>query len=231
MTFQTYLRTLRIGEAFGRIKHGDKIIDAAFESSYESLSGFGESFKNTMGVSPNKSLEISLVTITRILTPLGPMLAGATDKGICLLEFVDRRMIETQLKKLTKLLNCQFVPGNHPLLEEVQSQIQSYFAGTLKEFTIPLDVPGTEFQQKVWQVLQSIPYGTTCSYQEQAEILGSPNSVRAVANANGINRIGIIIPCHRVIGKNGKLTGYGGGLWRKKYLLDLETKSITTKSF
>ena len=176
--------------------------------------------------SDNQAKNISIVTITRILTPLGPILAGTTDKGICIFEFVDRRMIETQLKKLTVLLNCEFVPGSHKLLDEANVQIQSYFKGELKEFSLPIDVPGTEFQKNVWDVLMKIPYGTTCSYQDQADALGSPKSVRAVANANGLNRIGIIIPCHRVIGKNGKLVGYGGGLWRKQYLLDLERDNL-----
>jgi AraC family transcriptional regulator of adaptative response/methylated-DNA-[protein]-cysteine methyltransferase len=109
----------------------------------------------------------------------------------------------------------------------LSKQLKQYFAGTLTEFTVPLDLPGTEFQQQVWHVLQTIPFGKTRSYQQQAEAINNPKAVRAVAKANGDNRISIIIPCHRVIGKNGQLTGYGGGLWRKQRLLELETGKVT----
>jgi len=224
ITFQSYLRTLRIGQAFGRIRYGEKVIDAAFDSGYESLSGFTESFKSTVGCSPNQSHHRNLITITRIQTPLGLMLAGATDQGICLLEFVDRRMLETQLKRLNTLLQARCVPGNHQHFEALNVQMKEYFAGTRRTFDLPLVLPGTPFQQSVWKALRTIPYGTTRSYQEQAEFLGKPAAIRAVGKANGDNRIGIIIPCHRVIGKNGKLVGYGGGLWRKKYLLEHELK-------
>jgi AraC family transcriptional regulator of adaptative response/methylated-DNA-[protein]-cysteine methyltransferase len=224
MTFQTYLRTLRIGNAFGRIQFGDKVIEAAFESGYESLSGFTDSFRKTLGVTPGKSQDYNLITVTRILTPLGPMLAGAAEDGICLLEFVDRRMIETQIKRLKKLFKAEFIPGSNKYFDELNHQIQDYFLGKRKNFTIPLILKGTSFQEKVWKELQTIPYGVTRSYQEQAENVGNIQAVRAVAKANGDNRIAIIIPCHRVIGKNGKLTGYGGGLWRKQYLLDHEVR-------
>ncbi|MBC8508101.1 MAG: methylated-DNA--[protein]-cysteine S-methyltransferase [Anaerolineales bacterium] len=222
MTFQAYLRMLRISDAHGRIRYGEKVIDTAFETGYESLSGFTDSFKKTTGFSPNKSSQKNIVTTTRILTPLGPMLAGATDKGICLLEFIDRRMIETQVKRLKKSLKAEFIPGNNEHFERLNKEIEAYFNASLKEFSVPLVIPGTAFQQKVWDALQEIPYGGTRSYKEQAEHIGNPKAGRAVARANGDNRIAIIIPCHRVIGSDGSLTGYGGGLWRKQYLLDLE---------
>jgi AraC family transcriptional regulator of adaptative response/methylated-DNA-[protein]-cysteine methyltransferase len=222
MTFQTYLRTLRISGAFGRIKYGDKVVDAAFGSGYESLSGFTDTFKRLTQFSPVKSKNRKLIDVTRILTPLGPMLAGASEKGVCLLEFIDRRAIETQLARLSKLLEAEFLVGTNKHFDELNKQLEEYFEGKRKKFTVPLEIPGTEFQQKVWEVLRGIPYGKTRFYQEQAEIMGNPKAVRAVARANGDNRLGIIIPCHRVIGKSGELVGYGGGLWRKKYLLNLE---------
>jgi len=224
MTFQSYLRALRIGQAFGRIRYGEKVIDAAFESGYESLSGFTESFKNIIGFSPNQSQHRHVITINRLLTPLGPMLAGATEHGICLLEFIDRRMLETQLRRLQHLLQAACVPGHHAHFSALDQQLKEYFAGSRMNFDLPLVIPGTPFQQSVWNGLGMIPYGTTRSYQEQAEFLNIPHAVRAVAKANGDNRIAIIIPCHRVIGKNGKLIGYGGGLWRKEYLLNHEFK-------
>ena len=222
MTFQTYLRTLRISGAFGRIKHGDKVVDAAFESGYGSLSGFTDTFKRMTRFSPVESKSQKLIDVTRILTPLGPLLAGATEKGVCLLEFIDRRAIETQLARLTRLLQAEFLVGTNKHFDKLDKQLKEYFEGERKRFDLPLDLPGTEFQKKVWAVLRGIPYGQTRSYQEQAVLAGHPKAVRAVARANGENRLAIIIPCHRVIGKNGELVGYGGGLWRKRYLLNLE---------
>jgi AraC family transcriptional regulator of adaptative response/methylated-DNA-[protein]-cysteine methyltransferase len=150
------------------------------------------------------------------------MLAGATDAGVCLLEFIDTKMLETQISRLKRRLRAEFVPGSNRHFEALHQQVQEYFAGKRKEFSLPLVMQGTPFQQDVWKALQAIPYGETRSYQEQAGLLGKPRAVRAVAQANGDNRISIIIPCHRVIGKDGKLVGYGGGLWRKRFLLDLE---------
>jgi len=222
MTFQSYLRLQRINSAFGRIKHGERVIESAYDLGYESLSGFAESFKKTTGFSPSKSKNRNIISVTRILTPLGPMLAGATNEGICLLEFVDRRMIETQIKKLKRILNAEFVPGMNKHFEELDKELKEYFDGKRKDFDLPLILDGTEFQQKVWKELQKIPYGSTRSYQEQAIALKNPKAIRAVARANGDNRISIIIPCHRVIGKDGKLVGYGGGIWRKQFLLNLE---------
>jgi len=222
ITFQSYLRSLRIGNAFGRIRYGDKIIEAALESGYDSLSGFTETFKKTVGTTPGRSQDVNIVNVTRILTPLGPMFAGATEEGICLLEFADRRMLETQIKRLRKLLNAEFVPGNNKHFAILNEQIKEYFEGKRKCFDLPLILKGTAFQEKVWKELLTIPYGVTRSYQEQAEHVGDIKAVRAVAKANGDNRIAVIIPCHRVIGKDGKLTGYGGGLWRKQFLLDFE---------
>jgi AraC family transcriptional regulator of adaptative response/methylated-DNA-[protein]-cysteine methyltransferase len=224
MTFQTYLRTMRIGAAFGRIKYGDTVLHTAYGSGYESLSGFTDTFKKTTGFSPNKSQDRQLVYINRILTPLGPMLAGATESGICLLEFVDRRMLESQLDRLRRYLKAELVPGSNHHIDELNTQLTEYFDAERTEFSLPLVFSGTEFQKSVWRILQTIPYGCTRSYRQQAELLGAPKAVRAVARANGDNKIAVIIPCHRVIGSNGRLTGYGGGLWRKKYLLELETQ-------
>jgi len=225
MTFQAYVRTLRIGAAFGRIRHGDTATNAAFDHGWESLSGFGEAFRKVMGAAPTRAAG-DVVTVTRIETPLGPMLAGATASGICLLEFVDRRMIETQLERLRKLFRAALVPGSSPHFESLSDELRRYFEGGLRRFATPLDMRGTPFQQRVWSALLTIPYGETRSYAEQARIVGDPSAVRAVARANGDNRIGVVIPCHRVVGSDGSLTGYGGGLWRKRWLLDLERKAL-----
>jgi AraC family transcriptional regulator of adaptative response/methylated-DNA-[protein]-cysteine methyltransferase len=131
-------------------------------------------------------------------------------------------MIETQIKRLRKSLGCTFVPGNHTLLSRLHQELHEYFEGKRKEFSVPLDLPGSPFMRGVWDGLRRIPYGETRSYQEQARMLGKPEAVRAVARANGDNRVAIVVPCHRVIGADGTMKGYGGGIWRKKLLLELE---------
>ncbi|MBL0911037.1 MAG: methylated-DNA--[protein]-cysteine S-methyltransferase [Bacteroidia bacterium] len=164
---------------------------------------------------------VSLYT-TQILTPIGEMQACASDRGLCLLEFMERKNLAAELKQLQKLMNMEITEGTHPYLEQVQREMDEYFAGTRKQFDVPLHTPGTEFQQSVWKALLQIPYGVTRTYKEQSLILGNLPAIRAVAHANGMNRIAIIIPCHRVIGHNGNLTGYAGGIWRKKWLLEHE---------
>lgn len=152
------------------------------------------------------------------------MVAGATDAGVCLLEFTDRRMLPTEYKDLTRQLKTTIEEGETKHLKILRKQLKEYFDGRRKEFSVHLVTPGSEFQQAVWKELQNIQFGSTRSYQEQAIALNRPDSVRAVANANGMNRISIVIPCHRVIGSDGRMTGYGGGLKRKRWLLDHEKK-------
>jgi AraC family transcriptional regulator of adaptative response/methylated-DNA-[protein]-cysteine methyltransferase len=212
----------RLNTAFKKIQNGNSVTDTAFSTGYDSLSGFQDSFKSVFGVSPKNSKAQIVIDITRIETPLGTMIAGGTDQGICLLEYTDRRMLETELKDLSKKLNAVIVQGENKFFPLVRKQLEEYFAGKRKEFTIPLFTPGTDFQKDVWKELQTIPYGSTRSYKEQAKALGTPEAIRAIAHANGMNRISILIPCHRVIGSDGKLVGYGGGLWRKEKLLQLE---------
>jgi AraC family transcriptional regulator of adaptative response/methylated-DNA-[protein]-cysteine methyltransferase len=226
ITFQSYQRMLRINSAYKKLVDGNTVSDAAFDNGYESLSGFSEAFKNLFGDSPSNAKLNSVINITRILTPIGPMYACASEEGICLLEFTDRRMLETEFKELTKLKKAKFIYGENEHLKELQKQLKEYFEGSRKTFDLKMMTPGTQFQNAVWKALMDIPYAETRSYKEQAAAIGLPAAVRAVANANGCNRISIIIPCHRVIGNNGTLTGYGGGLWRKKWLFDHEKKHI-----
>jgi AraC family transcriptional regulator of adaptative response/methylated-DNA-[protein]-cysteine methyltransferase len=165
-----------------------------------------------------------MIKTIKIETPLGVMIAGATDEGVCLLEFSDRRMLNTEYKDLAKHFKTTIQVGENKHFKILRKQLKEYFEGSRKEFSVPLVTPGTTFQQAVWGELMNIQYGTTRSYQEQSVALGKPDSIRAVANANGMNRISIIIPCHRVIGSDGRLTGYGGGLKRKRWLIDHEKK-------
>ena len=226
ITFHAYQRMLRINTAYNCIKSGKTITNSALDSGYESLSGFNEGFRSIFGEPPTGSNEKSVLNIVRFPTPISPMFACASAKGVCMLEFTDRRALEAELKDLCKRLNAVILPGDNPHLDKVQSEIHEYFSKKRKTFTVPLHTPGTEFQKSVWKILQAIPYGETRSYKQQAIALGNPKAARAVASANGHNRIGIIIPCHRVIGSDGSLTGYGGGLHRKKWLLDFEKQNL-----
>jgi AraC family transcriptional regulator, regulatory protein of adaptative response / methylated-DNA-[protein]-cysteine methyltransferase len=165
-----------------------------------------------------------VIKTTRIETPIGEMIAGATRNGICLLEFSDRKSLSSQIKEIAALLDTKTEDGSNRHLRTLKKQLKEYFKGKRKEFSLHLVMPGTEFQQSVWKNLLKIPYGLTRTYQEQANLIKNPGSVRAVAHANATNRIAIIIPCHRVVGSDGHLVGYGGGLERKKWLLDHEKK-------
>lgn len=155
-------------------------------------------------------------------TPIGPMVACATDQGLCLLEFTDRRMLDTQFEDLQRRLQAVILHGENEHIKQTEVELVEYFAGKRTSFDVPLHTPTTPFRQQVWDTLVQIPFGATASYAEQAHRLGKPKAVRAVANANGHNRVAIIIPCHRVIGSDGSLTGYAGGLHRKEWLLTHE---------
>ncbi|WP_343559986.1 trifunctional transcriptional activator/DNA repair protein Ada/methylated-DNA--[protein]-cysteine S-methyltransferase [Sphingobacterium sp.] len=224
ITFQAYQRMYRINSAFKKIQNGESVTDVAFNSGFDSLSGFGDSFKQIFGVSPKNSKQQNIIDLKRIETPLGTMYACATEVGICLLEFTDRKMLEGEFKSLAKALNATIIQGSSLHFDLLEKELNEYFEGKRKEFTVPLHTPGSEFQNKVWRALKDIPYGETKSYKQQADYIGRPESIRAVANANGMNKISILIPCHRVVGANGSLVGYGGGIWRKKWLLELESQ-------
>jgi len=222
MTFHAYSRLRRLGQAMQHIKLGDNISKSMDYSGYESESGFRSAFKKYFGNAPGQVPEKNPMYVNRISTPLGPMLICANDDGLHLLEFVDRRMLETQIKRVSKYTKCFFVPGEHALMQETEKQLKQYFSGERKIFNLAVNLRGTKFQEQVWQALLTIPYGETRSYAQQAKNIGNAKAVRAVGTANGDNRFAIIVPCHRVVGTNGKLTGYGGGLWRKERLLKLE---------
>lgn len=156
-------------------------------------------------------------------TPLGNMQALVSENGVVLCDFVDRSEIAREMSGLMRLLpGCRVVDGGHVYLDRLRAELDEYFDGRRKEFRIPLHLVGTPFQVRVWQTLLQIPYGTTITYAQQARMIGNPAAVRAVAAANGRNRLPILVPCHRVIGADGSLTGYSGGVGRKAELLRLE---------
>lgn len=159
---------------------------------------------------------------TNLPSPLGDMIAGASDNGLCFLEWQDRGGIDRILTRVEKRYKKILLLGDNNYLKVLKAELKKYFGGKAKEFTIDLDIMGTKFEQKVWSRLLKIPYGVTKSYGNIATELNKPGASRAVGRANGSNYMSIVIPCHRVIESNGKLRGYGGGLWRKKRLLELE---------
>lgn len=156
--------------------------------------------------------------------PIGDMMAGATDAGLVVFDFRYRKSMPAILRRLSGLLQQDFQEGNHPLLDRLEAQLNEYFAGTRQTFDLPLLPLGSDFQLRVWQSLMDIPYGHTRSYLQQARSLGDEKAVRALASANGANALAILIPCHRVVGADGSLTGYGGGLPAKRWLLRHEQK-------
>jgi AraC family transcriptional regulator of adaptative response/methylated-DNA-[protein]-cysteine methyltransferase len=224
MTFQAYHRARRMGLALREVRNGSRIDVAQTESGFESASGFRDAFTRIFGEPPSAARSQGGLFAERIETPLGAMLAIADDEGLRLLEFVDRRAMERELSILRQRLRTNVVPGEHRHLDLLRAQLSDYFAGKSLEFDVPIAPIGSEFQMRAWKLLRTIPVGETKSYSWMAQRLGDAGARRAVGRANGTNMICIVIPCHRVIRADGTLCGYGGGLWRKKWLLDHERK-------
>ncbi len=225
MTFHSFQKMLRINYAFANIKKGKSITHTAYDSGYESLSGFNESYRSVFGEPASKSKNRNLINVLQFSSPIGSIITCATEHGICLLGFIDQKGIEEQFAAIKKELDAIILPGKTPHLALVKKEINEYFEGNRKNFTVPLDIIGTSFRKKVWGELLKIPYGKTISYKQQAVALNNLKAIRAVASANGANKISIIIPCHRVIGSNGSLTGYAGGVHKKSWLLNFECKN------
>lgn len=220
MTFQAYHRARRVGLALHAVRGGTRVTTAALDSGFESESGFRAAFVKLFGAPPTKlDARADVLRVRWLPTPLGPLLAAASDQGIALLEFVDRRALAAQIATLRRRVGLAVVPGEHRHLTALELELDDYFARRSLTFRVPLHAPGTPFQESVWSALRAIPPGETRSYAEVARAIGRATSVRAVARANGDNRLALLLPCHRVIGSDGALTGYAGGLWRKEWLL------------
>ena len=211
-----------MGTGLDQLRRGTGVDDVALGNGFESHSGFRDAFTRTFGRPPGRSENLDCVVVSWFESPLGPLVAAANNRGVCLLEFTDRRKLENQFLTLKKLFSCAIVPGRNEHLNLLEKELEQYFAGHLRQFSVPLVYPGTPFQERVWNELLGIPYGQTRSYEDLARQIDAAGSQRAVGHANGLNRVAIVIPCHRVVNKDGKLGGYGGGLWRKQFLLDLE---------
>ena len=223
ITFQGYLKFNRINHRFGNICYNKNL---SVHSAYHTRKPLDQVAEDQEKYNKDENPK-QWIAINRIETPIGPLLAGANEDGICLLEFTDRRMLETQIKILEKRLNAELYSGKSPYFKELSKQIKEYFSGKRTDFDVPLVTPGTPFQQEVWKAITTVPFGKIRTYKQQSIQINNPKAVRAVGHANGDNRIAIIIPCHRIVGNNGALVGYGGGLWRKKFLLELENPNQT----
>ncbi|HEV2524374.1 MAG TPA: trifunctional transcriptional activator/DNA repair protein Ada/methylated-DNA--[protein]-cysteine S-methyltransferase [Gammaproteobacteria bacterium] len=226
MTFVQYARARRIGLAMKQIRSGDAVIDAQLSTGYESSSGFRDAFSRIMGAAPTKLGHRQILKASWLDTRLGPMIAIADEFALYLLEFVDRRGLEREVERLRQKTKSAIVPGHTQPISSIANELSQYFEGKLIEFKTPTHYIGSPFQQQVWEELKKIPAGETRSYLDIAAGIGKPSAFRAVAQANGANQLTIVIPCHRIINTNGDLGGYGGGLARKKWLINHEKKGV-----
>ncbi|MFO0858525.1 MAG: methylated-DNA--[protein]-cysteine S-methyltransferase [Phycisphaerales bacterium] len=231
LSFAAYQRAKRVGAGLSAIRKGTSMASAQLAAGFGSSSGFRHAIKQLLGQPPSKATSSHVLHAAWLESPLGPMIAViATEPAPALvtLDWIDRKGLERELLRVRAKLGgadgeAAIVASEHPLLKDVQKQLKAYFANAKHQFTIPLhESVGTDFQRRVWGELCRIPIGKTRSYLQQATALKDPKAVRAVALANGANFRGIVIPCHRVIGSDGSLTGYGGGLDRKRWLLEHE---------
>lgn len=225
MTFAAWCRGLRLARAFTQIRRGAPLDDVILGHGFESHSGFRSAFQRTFGQAPRRSVAAGCLRVALLDTPLGPMLAAASDHAVCQLEFADRPGLERSYAEMRRRLARPVVPGDNAVLQQLRAELDDYFRGARGKFAVCVELRGTEFQRRVWEELRRIPFGRTLSYEEVARRAGSPSAVRAVARANATNRLYLLVPCHRVVGKDGRLSGYGGGLWRKRLLLELEEKA------
>jgi O-6-methylguanine DNA methyltransferase len=163
---------------------------------------------------------------TLIETPLGSMVAISDEDAICFLQFADGKGLYHEIEDLKSKTKADIIPGSSSPLQQIESELHEYFNGSLKGFKTPCRFFGSPFQKLVWEELMRTPYGQTRSYLTQARAIGNSRAYRAVAGANGANKLVIVVPCHRIINNNGKLGGYGGGINRKKWLIDFEKRVL-----
>ncbi len=224
MTFLEMARQERLRHGFQALADGGRVIDAQIDAGFESPEAFRSAFARILGLPPGKLRGDGLLRADWMRTPLGTMIAICDARNLHLLEFVDRKALPAELKKLYATCRGDLGIGRFDTHDLVERQLNAFFEGNSPRFDLPLVLHGSAFTQHVWRELQNIRAGDTRSYSELAQAMEKPLAVRAVARANGANQIAIIIPCHRVIGADGSLTGYGGGLWRKQKLIEIEAQ-------
>lgn len=227
ITFLEMARQRRLREGFVTISDGGKVIDAQLDAGFESASAFRASFAKLLGRSPGKLDSAPLLFADWIDTPLGPMLTLCSKSQMHLLEFMDRKALRSELAKLDVFAKGKIGIGKTQPAAQIKEELAAFFDGTSAAFSTQLAFGGSPFARSVWDELRRIPAGETRSYSDIAQRIGRPTAIRAVARANGANQIALVVPCHRVIGSDGSLTGYGGGLWRKQKLLELERHYLT----
>lgn len=226
MTFLEMARQRRLALGFTALAEDNSVIDAQILAGFDSGSAFRAAFRSRLGLPPAAFRKDAHLLAHFINTPLGAMVAVSDKTHLHLLEFFDRKALPSEMKRLLELVKGDIGFGNPPPTEQTKTALAAYFAGKPLP-PVPIAYHGTSFTKTVWQALQDIPIGQTRSYGDIAKAIGKPDATRAVARANGANQIAILIPCHRVIGADGTLTGYGGGIWRKQKLLETEQKART----
>ncbi|MEL6869280.1 MAG: trifunctional transcriptional activator/DNA repair protein Ada/methylated-DNA--[protein]-cysteine S-methyltransferase [Pseudomonadota bacterium] len=224
MTFLAYVRLARLQRGFVALESTSRVIDAQLDAGFDSGSGFRQAFARLLGIAPRELLSDGALRADWIATPLGHMIAVADCDALHLLEFLDRRALAGELSRLQAKTGARVSIGRFSPIDQIASELERFFAGALTSFQTPVTLHGTSFTRDVWSALRTIPPGQTRSYADIARQIGKPDAVRAVARANGANQLAVIVPCHRVIGADGSLTGYGGGLWRKQKLIELEQR-------
>lgn len=224
MTFLDLARLRRTARGLSRIGGGGRVIDAQLDAGFESGSGFRAAVIKLIGASPANLRGRELLKADWIDTPIGAMLAVADEQALHLLEFFDRKALPGELSRLRIATRSAITFGRSLPIDQIEAELVDYFEGRLDRFLTPLARYGSAFARTVWDATSAIPTGVTRSYADIATTIGRKSAVRAVATANGANQVAIVIPCHRVIGKDGLLTGYGGGLWRKRWLIEHERR-------
>jgi len=222
MTFLEMARQRRLRDGFEIISEGGKVIEAQMAARFESASAFRASFAQLLGRAPGRLDSDPMLFADWVATPLGDMISVSSRSQLHLLEFVDRKALKTEVGKLERLARGKLGIGKTDPGDQIQAELSAFFHGKSADFLTPLAFAGSPFAREVWDELRRIPPGVTRSYSEIAKRIGRPTATRAVARANGANQIALVVPCHRVIGADGSLTGYGGGLWRKQKLLEIE---------
>ncbi len=229
VTFAQYARSRRLGLAINTLQQGGSVMDAQLDAGYESGSGFRQAITKLVGDAPVRTTLWPILTAQWLDTPIGAMLAITDETGVHLLEFADRKALPGEITRLRQSVG-PICFGSNTMLETLARGVEQYFSGRSLSFDLPVRQRGSVFEAGVWKALRQIPLGETRSYGEIARAIGRPEAARAVARANGANQIAIIVPCHRVIGADGSLTGYGGKIWRKQWLLEHERRTASTLS-
>lgn len=227
MTFLDMARQRRLSRGFTTLASGARVIDAQLDAGFDSPSAFRAAFARLLGQPPAAFTGDAMLLACWIDTPLGAMIAVTDNNALHLLEFADRKALPAELRKLGQMTKDRIGIGETAISTQTKSELTAFFAGQLRDFTVPLALHGSPFTRSVWHALRTIQPGVTRSYSQIAAQIGRPSATRAVARTNGANQIALIVPCHRVIGADGSLTGYGGGLWRKQKLIDLEQQYRT----